>query len=296
MRIILLFILLLINAICVLSGIVYKVTADALNIRSGPGTNYSVVGLLKKNQLIYVTSQSKQWARFYKGYVSRSYLKKATGAVKYVTTTGLNFRVGPSTNKSIITTLNKGTVVNYYGRDPFNKGWGVTNRGYASMTYLKKKGGNGTSGGSSSGSVKTIPAGMGDSFSYMGWQLITDPSSNQYKLRAKYGMKFDSKGFGKINGKYVVAVTTYFGNVGDTLTFYFDNGKQINAVIGDIKNQNDPGCNKYGHNNGQVVLEFVVDRNGGFQGYGGNKTAYTQLPWLLETRVTKVKNTGHLSF
>jgi len=152
---------------------------------------------------------------------------------------------------------------------------------------------------SSGGSVKTIPAGYGTAFSYMGWQLITSKSSPQYKLRAKYGMNFDSKGFGKINGRYVVAVTNWYGKVGDTLKIDFAKGQSIDAVIGDIKNQNDPGCNKYGHMNGKCVLEFVINKNGGFTGYNGvknGKTAYTQLPWLKGNRVTKITNTGHLSF
>jgi len=144
--------------------------------------------------------------------------------------------------------------------------------------------------------VRDIPAGMGNVFSHMGWQMITNQSSNQYKLRATYGMNFDSQGFGKINGKYVVAVTTWYGNVGDTLKVDFANGESINAVIGDIKNQNDAGCNQYGHMNGQCVIEFVVDKTGGFLGYNGEKTATNQLTWLKGNRVIRVTNTGHLSF
>jgi len=144
--------------------------------------------------------------------------------------------------------------------------------------------------------VRTIPEGMGTVFSHMGWQMITSTSSAQYKLRAKYGMNFDSQGFGKINGRYVVAVTTWYGNVGDTLKVDFAKGQSINAVIGDIKNQNDAGCNQYGHMNGQCVIEFVVDKTGGFLGYNGSKTATNQLTWLKGNRVTKVTNTGHLPF
>jgi len=144
--------------------------------------------------------------------------------------------------------------------------------------------------------VRTIPDGMGNVFSHMGWQMITSTSSAQYKLRAAYGMNFDSQGFGKINGKYVVAVTTWYGNVGDTLKVDFANGQSIDAVIGDIKNQNDAGCNQYGHMNGQCVIEFVVDKTGGFLGYNGDKTATNQLTWLKGNRVTKVTNTGHLPF
>ncbi|OUM58434.1 hypothetical protein PIROE2DRAFT_64411 [Piromyces sp. E2] len=55
-----------------------------------------------------------------------------------VTAEALNFRTGPS--QSIVTTLPKNTVVKVYGVDPFNSGWYVTNKGYASATYLVLKG------------------------------------------------------------------------------------------------------------------------------------------------------------
>ena len=33
-----------------------------------------------------------------------------------------------------------------------------------------------------------IPDGLGDVFTHMGWQLITNKSSAQYKLKEYYGM------------------------------------------------------------------------------------------------------------
>ena len=91
----------LINTLCVLSGTVYKVTSIysnfALNIRNGTGTNYGIVGSLHNNDLIYAISVSNGWAKFYKGYVSTTYLTKATGPTKYETNADLNFRTGPST-------------------------------------------------------------------------------------------------------------------------------------------------------------------------------------------------------
>ena len=71
-------------------------------------------------------------------------------------------------------------------------------------------------------------------------------------------MKKDS---GRINGRYVIACTTTFGQVGDYIDFYQADGTIISCVIGDIKNQNDPGCTEWGHNNGQTIVEFIVDYN-----------------------------------
>jgi len=146
MRILLLFLVFLYNTLSVLSGTVYRVTGiysnSYLNIRSGAGTGYGVVGTLHNNDLLYVTSISNGWAKFYKGYVSSSYLAKASGPTKYTTNADLNFRTGPSTGYSIITTLKQGTAVNYYGRDPLTSGWAVTDNGYASANYLTQGGSN----------------------------------------------------------------------------------------------------------------------------------------------------------
>lgn len=108
--------------------------------------------------------------------------------------------------------------------------------------------------------VVDIPEPYGTEYSYMGWQMITSKNSKQYKLREEAGMNFDEDGFGKINDRYVIACTTTFGQVGDYIDWELDNGTVIKTVIGDIKNQNDEGCNEWGHRNGLCVIEFVVDK------------------------------------
>lgn len=115
----------------------------------------------------------------------------------------------------------------------------------------------------------TLPEGLGSVHTYMGWQCITAVDSKQYKLREAAGMKFDEEGFAKIGDRYVVATTTTYGNVGDYIDVYQEDGTVIKCIIGDIKNQNDAGCNKWGHNNGTCVIEFVVDKNTWYENGGG---------------------------
>ncbi|MCP1110260.1 CHAP domain-containing protein [Ohessyouella blattaphilus] len=121
--------------------------------------------------------------------------------------------------------------------------------GYASPEYPE------------SASSIEVPEPYGTVYSYMGWQTITSPSSSQYKLREAAGMRFDQDGFGIIDGRYVIACTTKFGQVGDYIDWTLANGEVIKTVIGDIKNQRDLGCNEYGHKDGACVVEFVVDKN-----------------------------------
>ena len=136
------------------------------------------------------------------------------------------------------------------------------------------------------GTIVNIPEEYGDLYTYMGWQKITAKGSNQYKLREAAGMKFDDEGYGKINGRYVVATTLTMGNVGDYIDIELADGNVLNAIIGDIKNQADAGANKYGHNNGRAVVEFVVDE----ESWYGKKNN----PQLAKT--TKITNTGENYF
>jgi uncharacterized protein YgiM (DUF1202 family) len=63
------------------SGKTMYVTANSLNVRKGPGTNYSVVGSLKSGKEVSVISTSGGWAKinFNSGvaYVSEQYLSKS---------------------------------------------------------------------------------------------------------------------------------------------------------------------------------------------------------------------------
>ena len=104
--------------------------------------------------------------------------------------------------------------------------------------------------------------GLSNSYTYMGWQLITDPTSQQYKLREDAGMNFDSEGFGIIYNRYVIACTEYYGNVGDYIDWTLANGSILHTIIGDVKSSSDPNYNQYGHiiGNSLNVVEFVVDQ------------------------------------
>lgn len=151
--------------------------------------------------------------------------------------------------------------------------------------------GGGTASPIVAGTEILIPAGLGSVHTYMGWQMITSTTSMQYKLREQAGMNFDEEGFGKINGRYVIACTTTYGNVGDYIDFYQEDGSIIPCIIGDIKNQNDPGCNKWGHNNGTCIVEFVVDKTTWYNsGHANPGTASCHPEW--NQNIVKAVNGG----
>lgn len=143
------------------------------------------------------------------------------------------------------------------------------------------------------GVTVNLPAGLGSVHTYMGWQCITAVSSRQYKLREAAGMNFDEEGFAKIGDRYVVATTTTFGNVGDYIDVYQEDGTVIKCIIGDIKNQGDAGCTKWGHNNGQCVVEFVVDKKSwyGSPMHSNPGTPSCHPEW--NRNITKIVNKGN---
>ena len=139
-----------------------------------------------------------------------------------------------------------------------------------------------------SGKTINIPSPYGDSFTYMGWSLITSTGSNQYKLRVKTGEHYDANGFGKIGDRYVIACTPTFGKIGDEIDFVLANGRVIHGVMGDEKNMSDAGCNKWGHDGGHSVVEFVVNKS---MWYHTGKTVTRFHPeWA--SRVVKAVNLG----
>lgn len=105
---------------------------------------------------------------------------------------------------------------------------------------------------------------MNNVYTYMGWKLITATDSLQYKLRAEAGEKYDSEGFARIRGYYVIAVTETIGSIGDYFHFTLADGTILPCIVGDIKSRSDSNWRPYGHfyePNSLSVIEFVVDYN-----------------------------------
>lgn len=114
-------------------------------------------------------------------------------------------------------------------------------------------------------------------FTYMGWQLITNTRSQQYKWRqelfpewdATYGSEeaFDEEGFGKVDGRYVVATSASkdggLAYVGQCLDVVLTDGTVIPCIVGDIKSSKDANWTVFGHMSSSssiCIIEFIVDK------------------------------------
>lgn len=107
----------------------YRVTTGALNVRSGPGTNYRVISVLQKGDEVTRIGQSGKWFKVSTSngadaWVSSKYLASVSGGIivddtttaTMYATTGVNVRSGPSTSYSIVGGLNRGDQVTRIGK------------------------------------------------------------------------------------------------------------------------------------------------------------------------------------
>lgn len=98
----------------------------------------------------------------------------------------------------------------------------------------------------------------GEFKTYMDYRKITDKTSKQWNLQQL--ATTNEKGFRVFNGRYLVAVGSYYANeVGKELKITLDNGFVFYAMVGDIKMDiHTDANNQYIPINGNIV-EFIVD-------------------------------------
>ena len=136
----------------------YRVDASTLNLRLGPGLNYTAIGSLKKGEIVegLAVSADNQWAQVRKtsgvtGWASLKYLTKIptppppspTDVEMIVTTDTLNMRSGPGTGYPITGQAHRGEVVIYLNASP---AWDWVNiktkenrTGWCSSRYLMER-------------------------------------------------------------------------------------------------------------------------------------------------------------
>ncbi len=133
----------------------YIVTASALRIRSGPGTTFSIIGMLYQKDTVQGAEIQNDWVHITAsdnktGWSHRSYLElvdeippPASGTAYRVDATVLNIRQGPGTTYSAIGSLKKGDVVTGLAVSADNQ-WAQIRKtegnitGWSSLKYLTK--------------------------------------------------------------------------------------------------------------------------------------------------------------
>jgi len=93
---------------------------------------------------------------------------------------------------------------------------------------------------------------------FMDYRTITDPDSFQYTLQLM--ATTDENGFRKIDGRYCVAVGTYYSSFcGSLLDITLENGTVIKCIVGDIKQDiHTDELHMYATASDNLV-EFIID-------------------------------------
>lgn len=256
---------------------------------------YIEQGIIPKTASVYgFYSHYKNIGRFH--YKEEAYNPKPGDIIIYGTSTHTGLVVGYDAETDIVTTIEGNTGQS--STTPFHLGSEVNQRNYAKSNPRitgfcspEYPAGNTGAGPMGEGERIVVPSGLGSVHTYMGWQMITSPTSLQYKLRQEAGMNFDAEGFGRIGDRYVIACTTTFGGIGDYVDFYKENGQVLKCIIGDIKNQHDPGCNQWGHLNGTCIIEFVVDKSTWYSRHPNPGTTSCHPEW--RSNITMAVNRGN---
>lgn len=106
----------------------------------------------------------------------------------------------------------------------------------------------------------TVPKGDTSFKSYMDYTCITNTGSEQYQMQQT---AYTDDGLRRYkNGDYMIAMGTYYGEVGDRFIITLDSGVKFNAIMGDIKADchTDEKNMYYPMNGGKKnVIEFIVD-------------------------------------
>lgn len=132
-----------------------------------------------------------------------------------------------------------------------------------------------------------IPEEFGNAGFFTYTTIVRNWVYNQKKVYDKWissGSKHD-RNVATIDGRYLIACTSTFGKIGDKIDFYLGDGTKIETIMMDEKSQKvekwdrNP-ANKWGHNNGQQVLEFEIlspvngsGNVGSWMGWSGKRVA-----------------------
>lgn len=165
------------------------VNSTEVNLRSGAGTNYSIVTTMNKNtKFTYISTDVVNGSWYYiitnngkVGYIYKTYASKDSSgnqnnsnnntnnstsgtATGYVNDSDVNLRSGAGTNYSIVTTMSKNTKFSFISTKLYNNSWyniKLSNgkSGYIFSQYATKddnstSNGNGNSGSITSGKLK----------------------------------------------------------------------------------------------------------------------------------------------
>ena len=219
-----------------------SVKGSDVRMRSGPGTNYSILGTYQNGTPLTVTGTENGWSKVtvggVSGYIRSDYVSGgADSKTGYIKGNDVRLRSGAGTNYSILGTYNNGTPLTITGTSgnwtavTINGVKGYVNSAYVSTT--KTEGGNGGGSTPSTSIGETIVATakqyMGAPYVYGGMSPSGFDCSGfvnyVYKL-CGYSMSRVASSIYNNNGTYVEKANLQIGD----LVFFASNSSSIGHV------------------------------------------------------------------
>ena len=216
-----------------------SVKGSDVRMRSGPSTNYSILGTYQNGTPLTITGTENGWTKVtiggVSGYIRSDYVSGggADSKAGYIKGTGVRMRSGASTTSSILGVYNTGTKmtitgesgnwykVSYSGRD------GYVSKDY--MTTTKPDNGGGSTGSIGETIVATAKQYMGAPYVYGGMSPSGFDCSGfvnyVYKL-CGYSMSRVASSIYNNNGTYVEKANLQLGD----LVFFASNSSSIGHV------------------------------------------------------------------
>jgi N-acetylmuramoyl-L-alanine amidase len=123
----------------------YTVKADALRVRTGPGTDHSIIGMVTNGQKVQVLEEVQGWYKIVynnqEAYVSKDYIAfTPAGGSFTVNASALNVRTGPGTTYSVIGSVKNGQTLQIIGemngwfKIAYNNGEGYVSKQYVTAS------------------------------------------------------------------------------------------------------------------------------------------------------------------
>ena len=224
------------------SGSNGSVKGSDVRMRSGPGTNYSILGTYQNGTALTVTGTENGWSKVTiggtSGYIRSDYVSGgADSKTGYIKGTGVRMRSGASTTSSILGVYNTGTEMTITGESGnwYKVSYGGKD-GYVSKDYMTTtKPSSGGSGGSTPSTsigetiVATAKQYMGAPYVYGGMSPSGFDCSGfvnyVYKL-CGYSMSRVASSIYNNNGTYVEKANLQIGD----LVFFASNSSSIGHV------------------------------------------------------------------
>lgn len=209
------------------SGTNGSVKGSDVRMRSGPGTNYSILGTYQNGTALTITGTENGWTKVTiggtSGYIRSDYVSGggADSKTGYIKGTGVRMRSGASTTSSILGVYNTGTSMTITGESgnwykvSYNGKDGYVSKDYMTTTKPDNGGGSAAQTGYIKGNDVRLRSGAGTNYSILGMYnngtpLTITGTSGDWTAVTINGVK------GYVNSAYVTTTKSHGGSGGSS--------------------------------------------------------------------------------